>query len=213
MIKGVLFDFDGTIVDSEISRYKSIKAILSKYDISFTKKDWDLKFKSMGSVDIFEMFKKKLNLSWKSNEMYNKSHEIRYEIEKKEGVQIIKGFREFYDKLLSRGIKMLICSGGTTEHLKLVLNMLDLNSLDGFGREEYKNRKPAPDSFLEGLKRLGLNKREVIVFEDAKSGIEAANNAKLKVVAINFIEKEIEGLNVAFKFKNYNQIDVNEILK
>lgn len=51
-------------------------------------------------------------------------------------------------------------------------------------REDYKNTKPAPDSYLVALKKAKLKAAEVLVIEDSPRGIEAAHNAGLKVVSI-----------------------------
>ena len=54
MIKGILCDFDGTIVDSEISRFISINHVLEDYKIKISKENWDKRYKSLGTKKILE---------------------------------------------------------------------------------------------------------------------------------------------------------------
>jgi beta-phosphoglucomutase-like phosphatase (HAD superfamily) len=209
MIKGILFDFDGTIVDSEISRYMSINYILENYHIEISKKDWDEKYKSLGTRDILDeiLVDKKNNLDL--DILYSKSHRYRERYEKENGVPLIEGFKEFHKLLVEKNIKMLVCSGGTKEHLDHVMDIVEIK-LKGFGRESYLKRKPEPDCFIEGLEQLELEKEMCIVFEDSRTGIIAANKVGIKVIAINCSEN-ISDLDVYKKYNDYTEIDINDL--
>ena len=210
-LKGILFDFDGTIVDSEVSRYESLKHVLKDEGIDFTQEMWDGEYKSLGSIEVLNFLKKIYKKEWDSKKLYDKSHEIRLNIEKNEGVPIIKGFREFLDKVNQLGLKTIVCTGGKTSHFNYVCDISNIK-IDGIGREYYENRKPAPDCFLEGLKRLDLKNEEVLVFDDAHTGLEAANNAQIKCVSINCCE-DISDLNIWREVKDYTEINFESLIE
>lgn len=214
MIKGVLFDFDGTIVDSEISRFESTNAVLQKYNIKISRKEWDEKYKRLPSVMIFNDVLQVNEVEADSEELYKQAHGLRKEIEKRDGVEVIRGFFEFWDFLKKKDIKIAICSGSTREHLEAVMDIVGIENIKSITREDYEKVKPAPDCYLKGLEELGLKPEETLVFDDSFTGGIAAQRAKCKFVAINSEnEKGIETLNPVLRVRNYTEIDLDDILK
>lgn len=219
--KGILLDFDGTVVDSETSRFKSSQIILEKYGFNLTEELWEEKYKSLSSKALFEEVILELNLDLTYEELYSQAKVLRAEIEITDGVEKIEGFDDFYSKCIKLGLKCVVCSGGTTEHVQRILKQCDLD-LEGFGREKYENRKPAPDAWEAGLKELGLTKNEVILFDDAKTGIEAGLRAGItRCCAINFDEKDFAGfeereeeigIKVWKKFKTWKEVDIEKLV-
>lgn len=212
MIKAVVFDFDGTIVDSEKTRLESINYVLEKFNYQISRKDWKSKYKSFGTEPILDMIKKENNLPYDTQKLYKLSYSYRDSIEQK-GIPLIKGFREFYDELEERNIRMLICSGGTSDHVKRVMKYSNLPKIPYFGRDQYSKRKPEPEPYLKALEILDLKKEDVLVFEDAKTGIESANMAGLRVIAVNYDSLEdFSKLDVIEFHKDYTEIDIESIL-
>lgn len=221
-IKAILFDFDGTLVDSEHSRFESSKRILKKFDFDLTDELWESKYKALSSKELFEDMIEKLNLSITSDELYFKAHELRTRIEKEEGVKVIDGFREFYEQCKKLDLKCIVCSGGTSEHVQRVLKQCKID-IAGFGREEYDKRKPAPDAWICGMKKLNVKPDEVLLFDDASTGIIAGLRAGIeKCCAINYdkedftnIEKyeEETRLKVFKYFNNWREVEIDKLIK
>ena len=212
MVKGIIFDFDGTIVDSEISRLKSLNIVLEDYGYKITDEAWNLNYRRLRSVDILEDIKKRKGFDYDSYNLYEKSHEIRNEIEMM-GVRVVEGFREFYDFLKKNNIKMMIASGGRREHIRMIMAVENLPQIDIIGREDYDNVKPAPDCYKLALKKMNLKADEVVVFDDSVTGLEAGISAGCMVIAINSFDDGIDNLDVYKKVKNYNELDFDEILR
>ncbi len=211
MVKGVIFDFDGTIVDSEIPRLRSINEVLKDYNYKISEEVWNLNFKRFRTIDIFEFIKKEKKFDYNSYEMYKKSHFIREEMEGK-GVRVIEGFFDFYNFLYNNKVKMIIASGGRKEHIKMLMRIDNLPDIDVIGREDYKNGKPNPDCYVLALKKLKLKSKEVIIFDDSVSGIEAGIKTGCKVIATNSYGKDIDELNIFMKIKNYNELNFEDFL-
>ena len=208
-VRGILFDFDDTIVKSEDSRFESLKKVLRDENITFTRKEWDSEYRSLGSVPILDLLKKKYFKKYDSEELYLHSKEIREIIEDK-GVELVAGFKELIKELDRREIKYLICSGGRGDHVQDLLKQHNLEDIDGFGREDYENRKPAPDAFLEGLKRLQLSPEEVIIFEDSYSGIQSGIATGCRVFGVNTNEHEqCSELAVEKILKDFTEFDLS----
>ncbi len=214
MIKGVLFDFDGTIVDSERSRFESINKTLERYNIKISKNDWNKKYLRLNTRPIFEQILKENNIDADSNLLYDESHKLREKIIINGGVDIIPNFFEFYNFLKKQNIKMIICSGGKKEFMELILKKINLKDILYFGRESYDNVKPAPDAYLKGLEILNLMPEEVLVFDDSYNGLLSAKNAKIdKIISINSVNKKVDELKLYLKIKNYCDFDFEKILE
>jgi beta-phosphoglucomutase len=186
-IKGLIFDLDGVIVNTEHNHFLSWKAIAEKLNISFTEKDNEqLKGISrndslkvllrMGKVDISTSEFDALILE--KNEHYLAS--ITYLGEN----DILPGVKELLEKAKSLDIKMAI--GSSSKNARFILNQLGLTHffeaiVDGNGVTQ---PKPNPEVFLNAANELGLEVASCIVFEDAESGIEAALKGGFYVIAV-----------------------------
>ena len=206
--RGVLFDLDDTVVYSEESRFRATNNVLEHYSIKVSKIEWKQQFRSLSSLKMFDILKEKYNLDYDSKEMYKQAHTRRLEIEEQEGVKLVEGVLELFHFLEKKEIPFMICTGGTTDHGKKVLKQHNLDHIELIGREYYNERKPAPDAFLEGLKRLGLRGDEVLVFEDSYTGIQSGITAGCQVIGVNTNEEEdVDSLDIFAKIKTFDDLD------
>ena len=185
MVKALLFDFDGTIVLSEKSRLWSLNKVLREFGVEISENEWSSKYKRMNSHDVLLDIKKKQNLDYDVEEIYNKAASFRSNYIDENGLMVAEGFFDFYENIKEKGIPHMICSGGTREHLNKCIKAVNLPEIEFVSREDYSNEKPFPDCYLEGLKRLGVNSSEVVVIDDTYYGMLAGIRAGCRVVGIN----------------------------
>ncbi|MEC8339435.1 MAG: HAD family phosphatase [Nanoarchaeota archaeon] len=206
--KGVLFDLDDTVVYSEESRFRATNKVLEHYNVVISKREWKQQFRSLSSLKMFDILKDRNHLDYDSKEMYKQAHDIRLNLEEDEGVKLVEGILELFHFLEKKEIPFVICTGGTTGHGKKVLKQHNLDYIELIGREYYTKRKPAPDAFLEGLKRLGLRGDEVLVFEDSYTGIQSGLAAGCQVIGVNTNEEEdVDSLDILAKIKTFEELD------
>lgn len=211
MVRGVIFDFDGTIVDSEKSRFLSLNEVLKNYNYQITNEAWNLNYKRLRSVLILEDIKYRKKLVYDSNLLYEKSHKIRNKLEEK-GVRVIDGFLKFYDFLNKNNIKMIIASGGRRDHVKMIMAIEKLPRIEVLGREDYDNVKPEPDCYLLALKKMNLKSDEVIVFDDSVSGMQASITAGCRTIGINSSDVGVNELDLFMNIHDYNELDFDLFL-
>lgn len=185
MIKGIIFDMDGVMIDSErqsnygwlraaeekgvempmwlINIFKGAPAVLSK-------QHFDNYFH--GQIDY-----------WDTRKLRSKYvHKLR----ETEGIPVKRGLYELLEYSRSAGIK---CAVATSTQKKSayetlhVIGVWDYLNAVVFG-DEVANGKPAPDIFLKAAHDLGLEPSECIVIEDSINGIRAGYNAKIRVVHV-----------------------------
>lgn len=214
MIKGILFDFDGTIVDSEKSRLYSLNKVLENFKLKISKNAWEKKYMRLNSKPILNEILTLNNIEEDIDLLYEYSRKIRKDYIRENSVKLINGFLEFYQQIKKNDIKMIVCSGGKRDHIKFNMQMANLpEDIEYLGREDYEKVKPEPDCYIRGMQMLGLEKNEVIAIDDSYNGILAAKNAGIDVIGINCEkEKGIDELEPLMKVKDYTQIDLDKLL-
>lgn len=183
-IKAVIFDLDGTLVDS-MGLWRDIDiAFLGARGITY-KDDLQEKIEGMSFTETAVFCKSYYNLTESVEELkeiWNQMAEDKYRHE----VQLKPGVMEFLEALKKRGIKMGIATSNSTELIAAV------NEAYHFDRYmscvvtscSVNKGKPAPDVYLEAARQLNVSPEECLVFEDIVKGIEAGKNAGMLVCAV-----------------------------
>lgn len=209
MIKSIIFDFDGVIVDTEIKKFNDIKKFLAKYDYYF--ENDDLK-NSMGKKTRLII---KENFPDISDEILNKiiveKRELEYQ--RLEEYKLIKGIKDLLSYIQEKNYKIGIVTGSRK---KLVRKILGSNKLLNYFEffvtgEDFDSSKPNPECFELMLDKMKLKPKDVIVIEDSIAGIKAAKSIGIKVFALTTYLKKSELLEADNQFNNH--LDILEYLK
>jgi HAD superfamily hydrolase (TIGR01509 family) len=183
VIKGVIFDMDGVLIDSEVVFRKHL------YDFFINKKSEveisELNFLA-GSCDKVESeyIAKKLNTSIKeANEMkkaYFKEITVDYIKLKKPYVN------ELLEYLVLKNIKIGLASSSKMENINRVLEECKIKKYftSVVSGEMFAETKPNPEIYNYSVRAINLNKEDLLVVEDSNYGVQAGKAAGLKVAAI-----------------------------
>jgi HAD superfamily hydrolase (TIGR01509 family) len=183
--RAYLFDCDGTIADSMPLHYIAWKKALGEWGCPF---DEDL-FYSWGGKPV-EVIISTLN-RMNGLEMPVEAVGLRKESLYYELLPQLKPIPEVLEHIEAQygRIPFAVVSGSSRESVVSSLTVLKL--LDKFptivAAEDYKNPKPAPDAFLMAAKKLGMEPKDCLVFEDTALGIQAATAAGMASVMVPFI--------------------------
>jgi beta-phosphoglucomutase len=192
MIKAVIFDLDGVIVDTAHYHFVAWQRLANELGITFSEKENErLKGVSrmhsleiileIGGVTLSEA--KKEELATKKNSWF-----VEY-IEAIKPEEIFKGVREMLESLRTQGYKVALAS--SSKNAETVLRLLRIKNLfdtvvDG---TMIKKSKPDPEIFLLAAARLGIDPSQCVVFEDAEAGVEAAVAAGMKCVGVGSVDQ------------------------
>ena len=187
MIKGLIFDLDGVIVDTAHYHYLSWKEISRDLNIDFTIKDNE-NLKGVSRIDSLNYILKLGSLSFNTEEKNNlldkKNNIYKHSISSLGKKNILKGVEKILSKAKEK--KMLLAVGSSSKNAKMIVEKLNLTHLfqavvDG---TMVKKTKPDPEVFLKAAKKMNLKSSECIVFEDAESGVVAAKKGGFHVVSV-----------------------------
>lgn len=183
-IQAVIFDLDGTLVDS-MWMWKEIDIeFLSRYHYECPE-DLQQKIEGMSFSETAAYFKKRFSLTLSIDEI--KAIWIQMSIDKyKNEVPLKPGVRAFLEYLQECGFKLGIATSNGREMVDAVLSSLNV--------EQYFHRvttacevaagKPAPDIYLKVAAELEVEPQHCLVFEDVPAGIMAGRRAGMKVCAV-----------------------------
>ncbi|MFA6064314.1 MAG: HAD family phosphatase [archaeon] len=185
MLKAIIFDMDGVLVNSPPFITKSFGVLLKEYGVVLTPeqrkksvgmslrdqlKEWEKEF-SLPKIDPLEFSKKsfKIELSLMENELRPN-----------------KTITSLISCAKQKGVKIAVATSSTKERAKRILDLIKVSKyLDALvTAEDVALHKPNPDLFLKAAELVGAKPSECVVFEDAKNGIEAANRAEMKSIAL-----------------------------
>lgn len=190
MIKAVIFDLDGVLVDATQWHYEALNDALKLFGFEIGIEEHQNTYNGLPTIE-------KLNLLSERKGLPRGLHEI---------IKVMK--RKFTDERVSqlcapshekqimlknlqnKGYKLACCSNAQKYS---VLNMLQRSGIDHFfelvlGNDDGFKPKPEPDIYLEAFKQLKLTPQEVVIIEDASHGIEAAKRSGAKVIAVQGYE-------------------------
>jgi HAD superfamily hydrolase (TIGR01509 family) len=185
-VRGVLFDMDGVVIDTEklYTRFWMEAAADLGHPMTLTQA---LQMRSLGSIESQE----KLDSFFGSgvlayDVLRNRRIELMEAFIAEHGIEEKKGIRELLACLKEKGIPCAITSSSSIPLIRRHLG--DLGLLDGFtalcSGKDVPQGKPAPDIYLHGAATLGIAPEHCLAIEDSPAGIEAAWRAGCMAVIV-----------------------------
>ena len=180
----VLFDLDGTLIDSMWLWHAIDIEYLKRFNLT-PPKDLSASIEGMSFNETAVYFKERFNISDSIEKIKADWDEMSHELYCTK-VNLKAGAKRFIEYIQENNIKMAICTSNSYTLAVDVLKALDIfkyfevvitSGMVGQG-------KPNPDVYLEAAKRLQVSPDKCIVFEDVIQGIMAGKNAGMQVVAV-----------------------------
>ena len=185
MIKAVIFDLDGLLIDSEIISYKIYKEILQQFGHNFSIEEYVQNFSGKTEVKNVTNLIDTYNLPWTIDEGLDTVLKIGNKL-LEQGVDLKSGAKELLRYLKNKGFKIAIASSSTKDRALNILkqhNLIEYFDEFVFGHE-VKNGKPNPDIFIKACEKISENPEGCLVLEDSEAGIQSAYSANIPVICI-----------------------------
>ncbi len=186
-IRGLLFDLDGVIADTQTYHFISWQQVAGEYDITLDDEVAEL-FKGISSMDCLEIILDRGHLSMTDEEKEQtcakKTAIFMNHLDGIDETWLLPGVKEFIEGAKNEGYAIAL--GSINERAKMILKKLGISHLfdavvDG---PMVEHAKPDPEVYIKAADALNLPYENCLVFEDAVSGIEAAHNAGMKAVGV-----------------------------
>ena len=214
-MKAVIFDLDGVVVYTDAYHYQGWKRLADEegWDFEESMNDQLRGVSRMASLQIILDYNgielpedRKRELADRKNEYYK---------EMLNGIDesaLVAGALDFIGKIRARGLRTGL--GSSSRNARTVLDALEITPLFEVvvTGEDITRSKPDPEIFLLGAQRLGLEPGECVVFEDAVSGVEAANAGGM--ISVGFGPTEgLEQAGADLLVPDYASLDVDAFVR
>lgn len=188
MIKAVIFDMDGTLLDSERIGLKAWQYVIDKYSLPF---DLSLPYRSIGLnyTSMEQLFRSELGNDFPFETYWKYTKQRFNEIEEESGIPVKQGFDKLCDYLKANNIGMYVAT--STYHASAAKELEHsgiLGYFDGIiGGDEINKGKPDPEIFIKSAEKTGFEKAQCLIVEDSSNGLKAGIASGMRTVFIKDI--------------------------
>lgn len=183
-LRGLLFDFDGLIVDTETPSRASWQELYREHGHELPLDRWATLVGTVGGWDPFETLEE---LVGPVDRVALRERRLARELELGEIEELRPGVLEYLEEAERRGLATAIVSSSSNwwidRHLGRLERAEHFDAIVAANGDE-ERAKPRPTLYLEALDRLGLGAEEAVAFEDSPNGVRAAKAAGLFCVAV-----------------------------
>ena len=193
MIKALIFDMDGTIVDNMAVHTAVWLDILSEFGITMTAAEFQAAIAGRTNAETLRLL---LNPDITEAEITRLAQlkEERYREQYRATMQPLAGLLPLLQTARQAGLRLAVATAAGKDNIDFVMNGLQLwERFDAIvGADDVARGKPHPDLFLLAAERINIAPEQCLVFEDAMTGIEAARRANMQFIGVATAHKPEE---------------------
>ena len=196
MIKAIIFDMDGLMIDSERVTFECYQERLKDMNLTM---DEEFYKTLLGKPikGIYQRFYDVYGNDFPIQNVIQDVHQLMAERFETEGVPVKKGLVELLHYLKDNSYKTIVATSSNRDRVDKILSQAKITEFfdDSICGDEVTKGKPNPEVFLKSCQKLGVNVDEAIVLEDSEAGIQASYDANIKVICIpdmKYPEKQYE---------------------
>lgn len=183
MLKAVIFDMDGVIIDSEPFHWEVNKKIYKLLGIRVSNKDYK-KYIGTSNTNMWADLKARFRLPQPLKDLVNMQVNGNIDFLRENSFRPIRGVTGLIGKLKKNSIAMGVASSSPDSAISIVLKKFHIDKYFSvtISGEDFKKSKPAPDIFLRTAHLLHVTPQLCAVIEDSAHGVAAAKAAGMKCV-------------------------------
>jgi beta-phosphoglucomutase len=212
---GIIWDMDGTLVDTAELHFAAWVAVCKENDRDFTRAEFAATFGRRNPEIIRYLFGDRFSEA--EIAQLGDRKEVLYRTAAKRGVDLLPGVRMLVETFHRAGVKQAIGSSAPRANLDLILQLTGiapyLNAV--VAMEDTERGKPDPQVFLVAAEKIGVPASRCVVVEDAVAGVQAAKAGGMKCIAVTFVghhpEAKLREAGAALVVKSLELVSIKDI--
>ncbi len=209
MLKAVLFDMDGVIVDTEPLHRKAYYMMFDDMNIDVSEELFT-SFTGQATLNICEQLCSTFKLTVAPQELVRaKRKHFKYLFENDQSLQLLDGVLDLIQNYFNHGLTLVLASSASMPNINRIFERFDLNKyfVAKLSGADLKASKPHPEIFIKAAQAAGYDRSECMVIEDSTNGMKAANGAQIFCVGY----KSEHSVNQDYRFANLTIHTFDEI--
>ncbi len=184
-LKAVLFDLDGTLIDSERDNIESVVLAMRRLGKELAQAERDFVI-GHSWRDIYDMLVRNHGVAVPMADLINIAVDEKQALIDAHGFRVLPGAKELVQRLADQGLPLAIASGSSRREVNEAVDGLGLRPYFQalLGAEDYAPGKPDPAPYLAAMKALQVPAAGCVVIEDALPGVRAGKAAGALVVGV-----------------------------
>jgi len=219
MLKAVLFDMDGVIVDTEPLHRKAYFNMFKDVNISVPDSLYN-SFTGQATLPICTTLCETFSLNRDPRELVNlKRKHFKYLFENDDSLQLIDGVLELIQDYYNNGLTLILASSASMPNINRIFKRFDLDQYfkAKISGADLKASKPHPEIFIRAAELANENRESCVVIEDSTNGIKAAHDAGIFCVGFQSPNSDNQDYKLAdLVVRNFEEIAyrrLNQIFK
>lgn len=185
-VRAVLFDHDGTLVDSEPVHHAIWNAILQPYGFSLTLQEYEAGYAGLPTSSNSVELAKRFGMPQEPRVLAEAKERDTLAYLQARAFPLMPGVKEAITALRAKGLRLAVVTGAKTFAPAATLRW---HGLEGHfetvvSADDVTHTKPAPDCYLLALERMGLQPHEAVALEDTEHGVASASAAGVACIAL-----------------------------
>lgn len=216
MLKAVLFDMDGVIVNTEPLHHNAYHRMFEDVNIEVSEALY-ASFTGQSTVEICNYLCGHFNLPMASQTLVDlKRHHFKFLFETDASLDLIEGVLDCIKDYYTKGLTLVLASSASMENINNIFERFDLDQyfkakLSG---ADLKASKPHPEIFQKAAEASGFQVYECLVIEDSTNGIKAAKAAGIFCVGYDSLHSHDQDYTLAnFVVKDFKELKFEKISK
>jgi beta-phosphoglucomutase len=191
--RAVIWDLDGTLIDSSHFHWEAWQAVMEAENFKLTYEEYVADFGKRND----EILRGRLGADLPDDFIARVSHakeEVYRDLIRTKGLELLPGAAYWLERLKAEGWLQALATSAPRGNIDAVFAALGLEKFFDavISSEEVKAGKPEPDVFLAAAARMDVAPRDCIVIEDAPAGVEAARRAGMKSIGVLTTHSELK---------------------
>jgi HAD superfamily hydrolase (TIGR01509 family) len=209
---GVVFDFNGTLFWDTGLHNRAWDLFLTRHDLFLSDEDKFLKMHGKNNSDIFQSLFGGVLTDDQIGDYIMEKESLYQELCLETDMQLAPGVTDLLNFLKNNNIPFTIATASGKENLDFYFEHLPLTEWFEYGKVVYNNGKikgkPDPQIYELAMEIIGRKPEEVIVFEDAVAGLQAARNAKAgEIIIVDSNDDNYSDWKDYRIIKNFDEVD------